>query len=159
MTPKELSQYYALSREVYLDQERIRELENIAYAPPASQLSDMPRPPHKNESKTEQYGTELAELRTLYKARLKRHRAEIIRLERWIDEIPDSFTRQCFQLHYCKGLTWKQVAEYLGPGNSPFRVSKVCQRYMKNEGKRTERQLREAEYRVQEWEQMNKPVQ
>ena len=60
--------------------------------------------------------------------------AEYDRLMRWIEDIPDEYTRRVFLLRFDEGLTWDAVAARLGGGNSADGVKKTCYRYIERDG-------------------------
>lgn len=134
MTVKELSQLFYLTREIEADQRRLDELEQAAGAPSASNLTGMPRAPHSNESKVERLAAEIVDLQAIIAARQIQCIHERARLERWINEIPDSLTRQIFHYRFVEGLSWLQVARRIGGGNTEGSVKMTCYRYMKING-------------------------
>ena len=128
MTLKELSQLYYLNREIEMDQRRIEELRAKAESTNAL-LSDMPKSPNV-ESKLERYIAELVDLEMIIYAKQLRCIHERNRLERYINAIDDSLTRQIFALRFVNGLSWEQVAASIGGGNTYKRASKICYRYL-----------------------------
>lgn len=152
MTVKELSQLFYLVREIDADRRRLEELEQAAGAPSSSNLSGMPHGSRSNESKVERLAAEIVDLRAIIMARQIQCIHERARLERWINEIPDSLTREIFRRRFVEGLQWPQVAEAIGEGNTADRVKKICYRYLDREDARTERQTHEAEVRAREYE-------
>lgn len=52
-------------------------------------------------------------------------------LEEFVESINDSYIRRIIQLKFILGLTWQQVADRLGGGNTEFGVKKAFYRYMK----------------------------
>lgn len=139
MTLKELSQLYYLTREIEADQRRLEELERLAGAPSSSNLSGMPRAPHGADSKIERMAAEIVDLQAIIAARQIQCIHERARLERWINEINDSFTRQIFQYRFVERLTWVQVALRIGGGNTPGCVKMICYRYLKADESRAEK--------------------
>ena len=135
MTLKELSQLYYLTREIEADQRRLEELERLAGAPSSSNLSGMPRAPHSTESKVERMTAEIVDLQAIIAARQIQCIHERARLERWINEIPDSLTRQIFSYRFVDRLTWVQVALRIGGGNTAGGVSERCYAYLRKCGK------------------------
>ena len=131
MTVKELSQLYWLNKEIEIDQKRLEELEYRAI-PGSPIISDMPPGPHSNESKVEKLAAEIVDLKAIIAAKQIQCIHERQRLERYISEIPDSLTRSIFELRFANGLSWSQVAEYLGGGNTIEGVKKRCYRYLKD---------------------------
>lgn len=136
MTLKELSQLYYLTREIEADQRRLEELERLAGAPSSSNLSGMPRAPHSTESKVERMAAEIVDLQAIIAARQIQCIHERARLERWINAIPDSLTRQIFLLRFAECMSWVQVAVAIGGGNSVDGIRQRVYRYLKaDEGK------------------------
>lgn len=54
------------------------------------------------------------------------------RIVNYIEGIPDPQTRQMFELHFLRGLSYRQVAEMLGGGMSRECVHSRIARYNKN---------------------------
>lgn len=133
MTLKELSQLYYLTREIEADQKRLDELSRTAYAPSTPSLSGMPRAPHSVDSKVERLAAEIVDLQAIIAARQIQCIHERARLERWINEIPDSLTRQIFQYRFAECMSWLQVAYKVGGNNTEGSVKMICYRYLKNE--------------------------
>lgn len=133
MTLQELSQLYWLNREVEKEHARLDELRRLAQAPTGSKLTGMPRAPRSADSKTERMVAEIVDLEAILCAKQLQCIHERARLERWINDIPDSQTRMIFRLRFVNGLTWDQVAYNVGGGNSPDSVKKRCYRYLRAE--------------------------
>lgn len=135
MTLKELSQLYYLTREIEADQKRLDELEQLAEAPSGAQLTGMPRAPFSNSSKVERLAAEIVDLQAIIAARQIQCIHERARLERWISEIPDSFTRQVFTLRFAESLSWMDVAdrmtEQYGEDFTDYAVKQRCYRYLR----------------------------
>jgi len=140
MTLKELSQLYWLNREIEADQRRLEELSSAAEAPSAPALTGMPHAPFSNSSKVERMATEIVDLQAVIAAKQIQCIHERARLERWINDIPDSLTRQVFRYRFVNGLSWVQVAYAVGGGNTEGSVRKRCYRYMKEQGIETKAQ-------------------
>lgn len=130
MTLKELSQLYYLNREIAADQKRLDELSRTVGAPSSPPLSDMPRPPHSVVSKVERLAAEIVDLQAIIAARQIQCIHERARLERWINDIPDSLTRQIFQYRFAECMSWQQVAMCVGGGNTEGSVKMICYRYL-----------------------------
>lgn len=135
MTLKELSQLYYLNREIEIDQQRLDELEAIAASPSSPRLSDIPRGTGDAGSKTERLVEEIDDLKALIAAKQIQCIHERNRLERYIDDIPDSMTRMIFKLRFVNGLPWLQVAYSVGGGNTEASVKMACYRYLKERNK------------------------
>ncbi len=76
------------------------------------------------------YGSEIADLRTLIDEKLRSCMDELYRLTRFIEDIPDSQIRQIFTLRYVEGLSWGQVANQIGGGNTEDGVRMTHNRYL-----------------------------
>ena len=132
MTLKELSQLYHLNREIEANENRLEELSDLI-GPATAKYSDMPKGPFNTESPTERLAAEIVDLKAIIAARQIQCIHERARLERWISMIPDSLTRQVFQYRFVSGLSWLQVAECIGGGNTEASVKMTCYRYLKTD--------------------------
>ncbi len=130
MTLKELSQLYYLNREIERDQERLEKLRARVSAPGSPNYDGMPKSP-SFENRLERYIAEMVDLEAIIQAKITQCLHERNRLERYISEIPDSLTRQIFQLRFINGLTWVQIAFSVGGGNTEGSVKMICYRYIK----------------------------
>ena len=52
-------------------------------------------------------------------------------IEQWIEEIPDSVTRQVFRERYINGQSWAQMSARMKPHRSPDALRKIHQRFFK----------------------------
>ena len=129
MTLKELSQLYYLNREIERDQERLEQLRARVSAPGSPNYDGMPKSP-SFENRLERYIAEMVDLEAIIQAKITQCLHERNRLERYIAEIPDSLTRQIFQLLFINGLTWVQIAFSVGGGNTEGSVKMICYRYI-----------------------------
>lgn len=134
MTLKELSQLYYLNREIEQDQQRLEELRARASAPGSSNYDGMPKSP-SFENRLDRYIAEIVDLEAIIRAKITQCLHERARLERYISEIPDSLTRQIFQLRFINGLTWVQIAFTVGGGNTEEGVRKRVYRHIGQENK------------------------
>ena len=136
MTVKELSQFYWLKKEIDADQQRLEELEQMVGAPTQPQLTGMPHAPNRNESKVERLAAEIVDLQAIIAARRIQCIHERAHLERWINAIPDSLTRQVFLLRFAGGLSWVDVADRMTAAHkrdfTEYAVKKRCYRYLKS---------------------------
>lgn len=140
MTLKELSQLYYLNREIAADQKRLDELNRMIGAPSSPPISDMPRAPHSVESKVERLAAEIIDLQAIIAARQIQCIHERARLERWINEIPDSLTREIFKCRFVECMSWLQVARSVGGSNTEGSVKMICYRYLDAEERETDKQ-------------------
>lgn len=140
MTLKELSQLYYLNREIAADQKRLDELNRMIGAPSSPPISDMPRAPHSVESRVERLAAEIIDLQAIIAARQIQCIHERARLERWINEIPDSLTREIFKCRFVECMSWLQVARSVGGSNTEGSVKMICYRYLDAEERETDAQ-------------------
>lgn len=129
MTKKELSQLYWLNREIEMDTERLKELEEKAAAPKAQKLDGMPHNSGYGDALARMVA-DIVDLKAIIAAKQQQCIHERSHLERYIADIPDSLTRQVFALRFINGLSWAQVAANVGGGNSEAAVKKRCYRYL-----------------------------
>ena len=72
----------------------------------------------------------VANLIALIDNRLKRIDAERLKIELWIDTIPESRIRMALSLKYVNGLTWEQVVAHVNPYESAHGLKQACLRYI-----------------------------
>ena len=128
VTLKELSQLYWLNREIKEDERRLEAL-RLRRVGVSSPIND--GMPHAQEvhSKVEALALAIIELEQIIAGKQAQAMRERVRLERWIAAISDSLTRQVFTARFVEGLSWADVAEYVG-GNTEASVKKICYRYL-----------------------------
>lgn len=129
MTKKELSQYYYLQWEIKRQLEKIRELEALAQAQSPS-LSGMPGSAGKISDKVGRYSAEIADLYALMELNIRKSWHLLARLQRYINDIPDSLTRQIFRLRHAECKSWQQVANEVGGGNTADGCRMMHDRYL-----------------------------
>lgn len=112
MTKRELSQLYYLSREIGQQKVRLRELETAAASCPAN-ITGMPHVSGVTD-RIGAYAAEIADLKGLVELNVQKCIVELNRLNRYIEGIEDSQTREIFRLRYINGLSWLQVAFSIG---------------------------------------------
>ena len=128
MTKSELSQYYYLQRESKRQYEKIQELEAKAQAQSPS-LSGMPGNAGVSD-KVGQYSAEIADLQAMMELNIRKSWPLLARLQRYINDIPDSLTRQIFWLRHAECKSWQQVANEVGGGNTASAVRMIHDRYL-----------------------------
>lgn len=132
VTIKELSQLYWLNREIELDKQKLEELEALVSGPKAVKLDGMPHMSGYGDALARNVA-EIVDLKAIIAAKQQQCIFERNRLERYIESIPDSLTRQIFAFRFINGLSWAQVAECIGGGNTESAVKKRCYRYLSDE--------------------------
>lgn len=135
MTVKDLSQLFYLNREIEMLKNKLADKEDSVAASSPS-LSGMPRS-NNNSSKVEREALEIVEIRNILDNRLKRAETEKLRLEQYINRIPDTVTRQVFTYRFVNGLPWEQVADCIGAKDCES-VKKRCYRYIEQENAKKE---------------------
>lgn len=130
MTMKELSQLYWLEREIRAEEKRLEELRRLAGVPSSPQLTGMPHGTPNSGSLVERMAAEIVDLQAIIAAKRIQCIHERNRLERWINDIPDSLTRQFFRCRFVMGMTWREVADTVGENTSVEKVKKRCERYL-----------------------------
>lgn len=132
MTLRELSQLYYLRKEIEHDKQRLTELRSDLLSPKSPSYDGMPKSPNPDPA-MERRIAQIADLEAIIGAKIAQCLHERNRLERYITEIPDSLTRQIFQLRFINGMTWPQIAYSVGGNNTEASVKMTCYRYIKKE--------------------------
>ena len=151
MTLHDLSQLYHLNREIEEWETEKDRMETVLgklagysttvtgsrtefpYTPRTIYIGGVP----VNVADTKKYMEKHRELQELNKmVELKKEECflQYGRLLRYINEIPDSLTRQIFKLRFINGLPWAQVAASIGGGNTEEGVKKICYRFIERNG-------------------------
>lgn len=128
VTKRELSQLYYLSREIERDKRRLKELEALAEGA-TQHLTGMPIAPGHGD-KISRYAVELMEIKEILQCNLRRYMIEYNRLLRYISSVEDSQMRQILTLRYLNGLTWREVAQSIGGGNTEDGVKQAAHRFI-----------------------------
>ena len=133
MTLKELSQLYHLNREIEQDKERLERLKSAITSPTGPNLSGMPSGGSR-ENRLEKLIAEMVDLEAIISSKMTQCMHERSRLERYIADIPDSYTRQVFTARFVQGLSWEQVASRIG-GITADAARMMCNRHIKRENR------------------------
>lgn len=128
MTVREMSQLYYLNREIEHLQHQLEELECLAEGT-TQVITGMPHGGGTSD-KVGRYAVRIADLRSMIDNRKARCWDELSRLNAYIDGVEDSLTRQILTLRYVNGLSWQQVADCVGGGNTEYSVKHICYRYL-----------------------------
>ena len=136
MTLRELSRYYKLHERL----ERNREMLTSLYAaaePGAQVITGMPHTAGVSDG-VGVLAIEIADL----KERIDDLEAECAqekkKLEKYIGAIKDDQTRMIFRLRFIHCMTWLEVADTIGGGNTANSVKKTCYRYLRLEQEKRE---------------------
>lgn len=110
-----------------MDKRRLQELEARAL-PGAQVITGLPYGA-ATVDKVGDFAAEIADLRGIIKAKHQQCLYERSRLEQYINEIPDSMTRQIFTYRFINGLSWNRVAAQIGEGYTAEAVRQMAHRY------------------------------
>ena len=128
MTKQELSHHVELRKRLAASLELLACLETAA-RPGSQKLDGLPRAPGIRD-RVGDCAVAIADA----KAEIARMEAEIARSESaivaFISTIGDLQARTIFRLRFLGGMSWKEVAEATGGGNTEGSVQKICYRYL-----------------------------
>lgn len=145
MTNEELSQLYYLNRDIEQHekhkQELIDQIHNIGQTSDVVKASATAYPYTQHsvsvtgvgindKSKALKLQAELVDTKKIIELKTEQCILEYNRLMRYIVDVDDSLTRQILMHRYVDGLTWRQVAEHIGGGNTEEGVKKICYRFL-----------------------------
>ncbi len=145
MTIKELSQLTDLENEIALLRKEIRALvkERIEnqYVSDGVLASSKELPYQQHTQivrgysalpKGKKLAAKIGERKQKLSEELIRREDERLKLEQYIDSIPDSLTRQIFRLRFVEGEKWKDIPVKVGGGNSESAVRMIVDRYLQD---------------------------
>ena len=139
MTTKELSQIYFLKREIEANKKRLEYLQETARAPSTTKLFlGSSGAQYGFDNRVERIVTEIADLQKVIEERQIQCIREQTRLEKWINAIPDSLTRQIFAYRFMDCMGWAQTALRVGGGNTYDSVRQIAYRYLKKDKNKKE---------------------
>lgn len=128
LTLQELSQHYKLRERLAQDEEILQSLRDAAGLG-AQVLTGMPHAPGVHD-KVGDLAIEIADM----EERVRFLRAEVNdearTIELWIEGIQSDQLRTIFRLRFLRCLTWGQVADVIGGGNSESSVKMMCYRFL-----------------------------
>lgn len=130
VTTRELKQLYYLEREIEDGERRLAELKEKGYSARTSKLEAIPG--GGNGSSVETVGTEIADFENALNAK----KAEVQRLNDFIDGTEDSLIRQILTYKYRENCSWYSVARKVGGYNTNESVRKACARYLERSSKK-----------------------
>ena len=128
MTLQELSQHYALRKQLRKDEEILLSL-RAAAEPGAQVITGMPHASGAYD-RVGDLATEIAEMQLCIDKLRAQVEREAAAIALWIDGIRDDQTRMIFRLRFLRGLPWHRVAEVIGGGNTEASVKSSCYRYL-----------------------------
>ncbi len=128
MTLQELSKYYKL----YERLERNKDMLASLYATAglgAQAITGMPHTPGVSD-KVSSLVIEIEDLKSRIDYLESKCAQERKELEEYIGTIKDDQTRMVFRLRFVRCMTWRQVAEAIGGGNTANSVKLICHRHL-----------------------------
>ncbi len=131
MTLHELSQLHWLEKEIREYESRLAELRRRAYDIKSQNIDGMPHGKSECDMLTERV-SDIDELEKLIEAKKHQCVLQRLKLESYINTIPDSQTRLIFRYRFVKCLTWSAVARRIGGNNTGDSVRKRVKRYLSN---------------------------
>lgn len=127
MTKKELSKLYCLNREIEQEQRRLAQLKEAA-TDTAVKISGLPAVGCMSDKTA--IAAEIADSQAIIEAKLQLAIVEYRRINQYIAAIEDSYIRQIIALRFVDGLTWFQVAQHIGGGNTSDSVRMALNRFL-----------------------------
>jgi len=133
MTIRELSKLYWLNREIEGLRGRLAELRARA-TDSTQKITGMPHVPGAAD-KVGTYAVEIAELQKQLERSLRQSCQERNRLNGYINQIQDPYTRELLRLRFVQGMSWEAVADAIGGGVSgEFVRVKINRLHKKSKG-------------------------
>ena len=132
MTLEELNKLFDLREQL----RKVREMRRSfmdADRPGAQVLTGMPHATGVKD-KVGDLAVEIAHLDTRAEELQSRIADREMAAEQFIRRIPDDRTQMVFRLRFMRGMTWPEVADVFGGGNSTNGVQKMCYRYLEMNG-------------------------
>ncbi len=130
MTLRELSKYYKLHERLERNRQMLSSL-SAAAGPGAQVLTGMPHATGVSD-KVSDLVIEMEDLKERIAYLEVECAQEKKKLEQYIGKIRDDQTRMVFRLRFIHCMTWLQVADTIGGGNTANSVKLICHRYLKS---------------------------
>lgn len=130
MTLAELNTYFSLITQLSRTEELLRNLRE-AIAPRSSAPTGMPHGTDVRD-KIGDLASEIIDMENRKKRIEEKISLHQQAVEDFIGGIDDGYLRTIFRLRFERGLSWKEVADTIGGGNTEWGVKKLCYRYFKN---------------------------
>ncbi|MCC8043898.1 MAG: DUF1492 domain-containing protein [Clostridiales bacterium] len=119
-----------MNKEIAMDEKRLAQLEEQAKSVSSPKYDGMPHS-HDAGSMTEKLVAEIVDLQAIIAAKHIQCIHEKQRLERYIEQIDDAYTRQIFELRFVERMAWDDVAYAVGGEDcTAGSVKKKCYRYV-----------------------------
>lgn len=131
LTLRDLSQLTYLKKEIKIEKNRLKLLENITQTE-EFELPDLPQLPQNLSPKIAE---EIESCKKLIENRVEQSILEYRKLCEYVANIEDSMMRQIITLRFIQGMSWVQVAMELGGGNSADSVRMMVKRFIAKQHK------------------------
>lgn len=128
MTKKELKELYYLQREIRNDEQRLIELEAAATGTTAP-LTGMPHGGSLSDKTA--LAADIADLKTIIQSKQTMCIAMYNKIMRFVACIDDSLIRQIIMHRHLDMMTWRDIAQKIGGGNSEDGLRMMYERYLK----------------------------
>lgn len=129
-TRKDLSQLYYLKREIRSDERRLQDLKDAA-TKITQDMTGMPGSGKKSDKTA--LGAEIADLENIIRSKNQMCVAHYNRIMRYVAEIDDSFMRQIIVHRHVDLMTWRDIAQKLGGGNSEDGIRMAHKRFLEKD--------------------------
>lgn len=138
MTKKELLQLKTLRQEIDTLKQQISDLEKQFEEHIVTDVVSGSNPTFPYERRrfrivgrdVKKYEKQLTALRQRLNRRLEQLIQQRDKLEKYLDTIDDSMIRLILTLRYVECLSWRQIAQRIGGGNTPDSVRKIHDRFL-----------------------------
>lgn len=130
MTRNELNRLRSIKGEITKNERKLKVMrEKINRL--TQELSDMPKSPNASDNMGEIIA-QMVDLERLIALEQEKAIIEEKRMMAFISKIPDSRTRQIFDLRFLECLSWAEVAANVSPYETADSAKKACYRYLKS---------------------------
>ena len=130
MNYKELNSLYLLDRHIKRLERRIGDLEGCSS--PKSPISDgMPRAPSYRSDPTGNAGVNIADEKNKLEGIKKGYESKKAKLEAEIYSLDDELIKAILLHRFVDLMSWRDVAQNVGGGNTTDSVKKMCYRFLK----------------------------
>lgn len=129
LTKEELSQIYYLNKEIIMWQKELNKLESKSLIK-GQDFTGMPFVPGISD-KTANTAIERVEIEAIIRGRLSEIQIQRKRIIEYINSVDDSLLRQIIFFRNVSCMTWREVANEIGGGNSEGSVKMIYGRFLK----------------------------
>ncbi|MCI8285233.1 MAG: hypothetical protein HFE90_08240 [Firmicutes bacterium] len=127
MTKDRLQRVYHLNNEIKMWQ---RELDDLSNKSLTGTQNTNGISGNGKADRVGEYAARKTDIEKIIEARLLELQIARDEIMQWIDNIPDSLTRQIVYYRSCNLMKWKEVAECIGAGYTPDAVRMIYTRYI-----------------------------